>query len=635
MTAILDYKINSSTVANAAGGGYPLTFNAGTVSSGGPGSILGETGLSSFISLTGQVATGQVDLTNLNIDTNRFHARIVFRVPSSLIVPAPDATNPQMVLLFCDRPYFILQIVSVLDTTISPAGAALKIQASCSNFYSLWTATEIYTHKATVTRDVWHVADLVYDFDTLGIFLDQTFVGLTAFENVLFTPSPTNSYLRVGGNLLFGHGEAVLGHFGGDVAGLRLENDLQITWENLLDAQRQTAQWFLTLKRNSLKPANDIGDSLGPPALQLATGSWIQHFQTGTLMYHTAASGAYLLRGSIERHYNSLSTDAQNILGYLLGDDVATSGGNGTKSLFSNGGIYCRTSDLSTVEVTGQIFADYEASGGTGIWGFPSFAARSIADGWYQEFYNGDSTNPVFNHFYWHSGAPAAYSMHQPIGGSYGAVGGPKKYGWPVQNESARNGANGTNLGVRQLRCQSCVYFWAPAVGPSAFEVNGDIMAKYLSLGGPDSQLGLPISNEQDLINHDGTVGGRISYFQNGAITWKGSADTIVVCLPFQLEIGLVNTSNSEGFLGGSNDIYVTVHLAHGLEVLYDKRYPDSRYFPSADSVIMNQILPPTLTPGSLPFYLTITVWDWDSGTLGGGKSVLRRDIILWAGFSL
>ncbi|QXV64716.1 hypothetical protein INP83_16730 [Mucilaginibacter sp. 21P] len=52
-----------------------------------------------------------------------------------------------------------------------------------------------------------------------------------------------------------------------------------------------------------------------------------------------------------------------------------------------------------------------------------------------------------------------------------------------------------------------------------AFEVNGDILARYIDLGAEQSSLGYPLSDEQDDTTDNATIG-RKSEFVNGVITW-------------------------------------------------------------------------------------------------------------------
>jgi uncharacterized protein with LGFP repeats len=59
-----------------------------------------------------------------------------------------------------------------------------------------------------------------------------------------------------------------------------------------------------------------------------------------------------------------------------------------------------------------------------------------------------------------------------------------------------------------------------------AFEVNGDILARYLYLGAEQSYLGYPVSDEQDDTT-DNAIIGRKSEFANGVITWTSTDGAI------------------------------------------------------------------------------------------------------------
>jgi uncharacterized protein with LGFP repeats len=67
--------------------------------------------------------------------------------------------------------------------------------------------------------------------------------------------------------------------------------------------------------------------------------------------------------------------------------------------------------------------------------------------------------------------------------------------------------------------------YWTSATG--AHEVQGCIYAQYIAAGGPGGSLGFPVTDEMALPN------GRISYFQNGYITWLNN--TAVVRYPAPL----------------------------------------------------------------------------------------------------
>ncbi|OHV41936.1 glycoside hydrolase [Pseudofrankia sp. EUN1h] len=61
--------------------------------------------------------------------------------------------------------------------------------------------------------------------------------------------------------------------------------------------------------------------------------------------------------------------------------------------------------------------------------------------------------------------------------------------------------------------------YWHPALG--AFVVRGEILNKYLALGGSASWLGMPVSDEYDV------PGGRESAFQNGKLRWNAATNQV------------------------------------------------------------------------------------------------------------
>jgi hypothetical protein len=65
---------------------------------------------------------------------------------------------------------------------------------------------------------------------------------------------------------------------------------------------------------------------------------------------------------------------------------------------------------------------------------------------------------------------------------------------------------------------QGGAIYWSPSTG--AHVVYGGIGAKYNSMGGPTSWLGLPTSDEQSLPDGQLIPNIRVSYFANGKIVW-------------------------------------------------------------------------------------------------------------------
>jgi uncharacterized protein with LGFP repeats len=129
-----------------------------------------------------------------------------------------------------------------------------------------------------------------------------------------------------------------------------------------------------------------------------------------------------------------------------------------------------------------------------------------------------------FNHFqagsiYW-TLTTGAHEVHGPIEAEWAAVGWERSpLGYPVKDESSTPGGAG-----RYSQFQGGAIYWSQATG--AHEVHGAIYARYVSISGPQSLLGFPISDEHDV------PGGRQSDFQRGHISWdRATNQTTVVVL--------------------------------------------------------------------------------------------------------
>ncbi|WP_189708148.1 polysaccharide deacetylase family protein [Streptomyces anandii] len=121
-----------------------------------------------------------------------------------------------------------------------------------------------------------------------------------------------------------------------------------------------------------------------------------------------------------------------------------------------------------------------------------------------------------FDHgrIYWKKGLP----VHWVAGGiltKFLSLGGVTSFlGFPLSDETVVTGG-------RASQFQGGNVYWSSGTG--AHEVHGGILAKYLSLGGSGSRLGLPVSDEF------GIAAGRRGNFQHGAIEWHWATHSAVV----------------------------------------------------------------------------------------------------------
>lgn len=118
---------------------------------------------------------------------------------------------------------------------------------------------------------------------------------------------------------------------------------------------------------------------------------------------------------------------------------------------------------------------------------------------------------------YW-GAATGSHIIKGSIGATWESLGGPLSgLGYPTTDEYAT--ANG---GVTQA-FQYGQIIYSPSTG-SHF-ILGGISAAWLSMGGPNSGLGYPTSNEVAGL----TGGGAKQYFQYGEIVWSPSAGTRII----------------------------------------------------------------------------------------------------------
>jgi hypothetical protein len=103
--------------------------------------------------------------------------------------------------------------------------------------------------------------------------------------------------------------------------------------------------------------------------------------------------------------------------------------------------------------------------------------------------------------------------------GSAGATGPNSYLGFPTTAELDTPNWTGKWQGFQGGRMY---YKWGTS---SAYEVNGWILSKWNTLGATQSLLGFPTSNELNYSNGSIT-GGKISYFENGAVIWDGTVGT-------------------------------------------------------------------------------------------------------------
>ena len=262
-----------------------------------------------------------------------------------------------------------------------------------------------------------------------------------------------------------------------------------------------------------------ISAGAGGAALWTVGGEYSAQWETlryytnsrGPIYWSTLTSGSYPVYGAILNRYTELGGPA-SILRQPTSAERNTQLPGSRMNTFQGGYIYWSPATGAN-EVYGAILGRYLALGSeTSVVGLPR--TGEVAGG-----VPGSRAN-VFERgaIYW-SPTTGAHEVYGAILGRYWSMGGETSVlGLPRTGEIA-----GRVPGSRVNAFQGGAIYWSPTTG--AHEVYGAIYRTYVGLGGETSQLGLPISGEED-----GDVPGwRVSNFQGGAIYWSAANGTWVV----------------------------------------------------------------------------------------------------------
>jgi hypothetical protein len=582
MATLLTYAFDSTSVTSTDGT-HPLELPGATVTTG-PGAIGGGT-FPAAVAL-GTSASGSVAISDLAIDRQRFRVRIVFRIDADF--------RGRQNLLESDHLPFAMFLVG------TPGG--ISLEATVKTRAVDWRGAST-RFGPLVPVGEWHVADLVYDLDTVGVFVDGVIADVHAF--------PVGTIDLAAGTMLY-VGSWVDGsrnHFNGSIAALELEAGIPPELESQLDERRASARWHITYKANLLRPGLELGEPTEAPRLRSGIGAYYQRHEHGAFMYHPSAGAAFEIHGAIHRRYVAIGEP--DSLGFLVTDEARATNTSGRKSVFSRGAIYW-SGATGAWEVDGQLYLDYENLGESRAFGFPTRAPAAIAGGRELLLQNA--------RMYHRTGAAAAHEVHGAILTQFLASGGTNAWGFPVSNETVvRKGSQ--DIG-RRSQFERCTFYWSGPTG--AREVHGDIRRKYDELGGPAGELGFPTSDERDI---PGVPGARMNSFKGGTICWYGSFGSIVVARPFKLFLASLNTDESEGAFMGQNDLYVKVTIKQGSTVLHERKYPSSGDWGGRNVRDVNITFPPVITPDpnqSVTF--SVDVWESDDGApFGGGDDHLGK----------
>lgn len=276
------------------------------------------------------------------------------------------------------------------------------------------------------------------------------------------------------------------------------------------------------------------GGVLGPRQGEVyAVGSGFAQDFTGGKMFFTPATGAHLMSGAILAKYESLGGPADSDLGFPTIDEGPGRAPNSRNSTFSasDNPVIFWTPDTGARVVRGPINAAWDQLGGSsGALGVPAEDERYQGDVVSQRFTGGElSYNAKTKTFTTVPPELAAQleglqipddpiaainAARRAAGGTLGPLGAAEGPPYPI-------GADGMGQNFAGGKI-----FYSPATGASV--VTGQVLDKYESVGGPEGDLGFPVTGEVD----GGITNSRMSTFaaeDKPVIFWTPDYGAVIV----------------------------------------------------------------------------------------------------------
>jgi hypothetical protein len=161
---LLDYRLSSGSIANPDGS-FPIVFSGITVVPGPGATTIGQ--LDRALDL-GDAGKAQISVNGLPIDNYRFSIGILFKAEW----PVVGREN----LVESDQLPFSMYLLPA-----SVRGEILLV-ANVSPKAHGWNGPTTRFMRVPLKPGVWYRADLVYDNDTAGLFIDGEIVSVHAFR---------------------------------------------------------------------------------------------------------------------------------------------------------------------------------------------------------------------------------------------------------------------------------------------------------------------------------------------------------------------------------------------------------------------------------------------------------------------
>jgi len=587
---VVDYHLGGGAPGNPGGTIPGAAIGCSTVGGPGPTSIGTFPNALHFANGARLTATPDASV----FDPQRFTVRLIFRATA----PVTGRAN----IFEAALPACSLYLMP------PDASGQFRIVGTVDNARSGWAGVDT-ADLLDLRLGAWYTLDLVYDLDTLGLFVDGRLVAISAFPEGPLVPAVTS------GLVLGVHPDLTRWPFEGDIALLQIYSGVPLSYEWMLDQNRGSTEWRLRLKENELRPDFDLGARQGGIVFDGESGMQLQRFEHATIGFRWGLPGAFVIYGAIRDRWTQAGVAGR--LGALVADEADARAEGSRRSVFEKGAIYW-SPGTGAWELFDRLYLDYERLGGSAsALGLPVAAQEALPGGTKQRFEGGQ--------LYLKTGATRAFEVRGAILERYLAIGGPGAWGFPISDEEdvVRAGTfrrDPPSTGARQSRFEGCTFYWSAATG--AHEVHGDILAAYRSVNGPGlpnddeyNGLGLPIADGADLPSWAGI--GRFNAFEHGSVVFDGT--NLRVCPAFRVKLGLVQTRESEGWGQGQNDLYFQIALQRNGADVERRRVPEQGSFGGDNSHDLDLLLDHLVVPNDPELRITLTVDVWDEDDAFGG----------------
>jgi uncharacterized protein with LGFP repeats len=220
-------------------------------------------------------------------------------------------------------------------------------------------------------------------------------------------------------------------------------------------------------------------------------------------MSWSAKTGARYTAGPAARRYHVLGNEA-GVLGFPLGDPVASPGGKGRRQHFQHGALVYHPS-LGAFEVLGALAARYRAAGmEAGVLGYPVASPVAGPDG------EGRASAFQRGRISWHPALGAARLIGGTIAARYVQLGAEAgKLGYPVADEVVVGSAKAVSFQHGRIVASSAT---------GVFVLYGGLATAYVRSGAESGPLGLPTAEEQAV------TGGLVQTTQHGRLSHPDGA---------------------------------------------------------------------------------------------------------------